>query len=534
MFANEGNRDKFVRDPRKYLQAPPAMPENYRLMMLGPRGCGVRSHAAKLEQFYGWKVVDFMQVVQDKLREILAMPSKYPNNICFDDGPCMVSMSNEELEAVKEGKVMATWKFLPWILEFLDIPLMVKPKPVVKDEPPNFEEMTPEQQKAYNQQQKAKAEAAKKKQKEMEAEEARKADRAQKRAAAIANGEDPAELGLLSSDEELKIEDLSIEELGMALDEEGKPVKEVGAFILIGFPQTDEHVKKLKEYGLGFDRVLFLTDNSEEDPGKEIRERMNLIDDTAYDWDEELAAARKILDTVKAAQIPVGPGTSEEPPEEVPFIEESAVLEIDCTGSEARVFTKIRTALDPFFVQADNPEEVRVSADLDPEDEKYKPLPRSDFGDYCPVTFVDSGFMVKGNPEHESTVFGKTFLFAGEKEQETFKFDPSKYLVAQTGKASLPLSPPPPKIMICGLKGSGVTTQIRMLCEKFKLEEFELLKEYLARQKSELQKRQRLRLLERGFKPMPIDEETGQKEPDQEILDDPDDFDKEAHERELM
>ena len=43
--------------------------------------------------------------------------------------------------------------------------------------------------------------------------------------------------------------------------------------------------------------------------------------------------------------------------------------------------------------------------------------------------------------------------------------------------------------MICGLKGSGVTTQIRKLCDKFKLEEFELLKEYLGRQKAELQKR---------------------------------------------
>jgi hypothetical protein len=36
-----------------------------------------------------------------------------------------------------------------------------------------------------------------------------------------------------------------------------------------------------------------------------------------------------------------------------------------------------------------------------------------------------------------------------------------------------------PKIMICGMKGSGVSTQISMLCDKYKLNEFELLKEYL-------------------------------------------------------
>jgi len=41
--------------------------------------------------------------------------------------------------------------------------------------------------------------------------------------------------------------------------------------------------------------------------------------------------------------------------------------------------------------------------------------------------------------------------------------------------------PPPPKIMILGVKGSGVSTQIRMLCEKFKLEEFQLKKEFFER-----------------------------------------------------
>jgi len=45
---------------------------------------------------------------------------------------------------------MPAWKFLPWILEFLGIPL--KRKPVIPPEPvpePNPEEMTPEEQKAY-------------------------------------------------------------------------------------------------------------------------------------------------------------------------------------------------------------------------------------------------------------------------------------------------------------------------------------------------------------------------------------------------
>jgi adenylate kinase family enzyme len=53
----------------------------------------------------------------------------------------------------------------------------------------------------------------------------------------------------------------------------------------------------------------------------------------------------------------------------------------------------------------------------------------------------------------------------------------------------LPLTPPNPKIMVLGHRGAGTTTIIQMLCEKFKLEEFELKKALLARLKSEKEKR---------------------------------------------
>lgn len=53
--------------------------------------------------------------------------------------------------------------------------------------------------------------------------------------------------------------------------------------------------------------------------------------------------------------------------------------------------------------------------------------------------------------------------------------------------------------------------------------------------KSEKESRQRKRLLERGFRPpAPADEETGVVPPDPEIEDDPEDFEKEAHEKELL
>lgn len=39
------------------------MPENFRMMMMGPRGIGVRSQAEKLEELYGWRVIDFKQII---------------------------------------------------------------------------------------------------------------------------------------------------------------------------------------------------------------------------------------------------------------------------------------------------------------------------------------------------------------------------------------------------------------------------------------------------------------------------------------
>ena len=144
---------------------------------------------------------------------------------------------------------------------------------------------------------------------------------------------------------------------------------------------------------------------AEEEPGKEIVKRNTHADSLAYNWDQEDEAAKKILSVAQEIMT-----TEDKPGEE-------KVIKIDCNGTPDDVFIKIRTAIDPFFLKPDNPEEVMVTADMEEDDEgNKKRLPRSDFGDYCPVTFVDEGYMVKGDPEIESLVFGKTYLLPSDKE----------------------------------------------------------------------------------------------------------------------
>lgn len=57
---------------------------------------------------------------------------------------------------------------------------------------------------------------------------------------------------------------------------------------------------------------------------------------------------------------------------------------------------RIRNEIDPFYQKVDLAEDVRVSADLGEDDKK---LPKCDYGDFCPITFVKDNWIVRGNPE---------------------------------------------------------------------------------------------------------------------------------------
>ena len=149
---------------------------------------------------------------------------------------------------------------------------------------------------------------------------------------------------------------------------------------MLGFHKSEIQINKLKDYGLGFDRVIFLNDTSEEEPGKALRERCfdKRRNDMQYEWDKENEIAQKTLASIK----------------EFMSEKEDLIREISCLGKAEDVFIKIRTEIDPFFVLPDKPEDNRTTADdVTIEDEESglptKWLPKSDFGDYCPVTFVN-------------------------------------------------------------------------------------------------------------------------------------------------
>lgn len=85
-----------------------------------------------------------------------------------------------------------------------------------------------------------------------------------------------------------------------------------------------------------------------------------------------------------------------------------------------------------------------------------------------------------------------------------------------------------------GMKGSGVTTQIDMLSKKFKINKVNLYEKYIETLNSEKNKRKRARMLARGFRPLPEVEEGEDPPLDDEIEQDPEDFDIAAHERDVL
>ena len=100
-----------------------------------------------------------------------------------------------------------------------------------------------------------------------------------------------------------------------------------------------------------------------------------------YDWDWENENSQRILGLAKEH---LGGG------------EDLIVKEISANGKPEDVLIRIRNEIDPFYLKIDNPEDNRTSADRGEEDRE---LPKGDFGDYCPVTYVKDQWIVRGNPE---------------------------------------------------------------------------------------------------------------------------------------
>ncbi len=145
--------------------------------------------------------------------------------------------------------------------------------------------------------------------------------------------------------------------------------------------------------------------------------------------DQETAYMEMIIPFMKeGAWQPDEPVEGEEPPEEEEEVNvEELIKEISLEGTADELFNRICTVIDPFYPKENEEESVRNAPEIwnDPEDNEkevvIEPVPWGEFGPYCPVTFIEDNWLVPGNEEIESYVYGCRYRFYNEQQKKKFK-----------------------------------------------------------------------------------------------------------------
>lgn len=496
VFDSEENQEKFLKNPQKFLKAPPHMPEEFRLCIIGPRKSGKHTQAEYLCAKYGWKLIDIDEMLKQSM-QIQKRNLKDPKPSHPDTG--LVQVPDPDFRKILSGESLPSNTILPIILNRLNISLQKRPPP--PPTPKSEEEGAEEAEEIKETDQNEKSEEEEEEKQGPPIEEAKVEDEG--------NTEDKPQEDEVPIEREptpppppIVYEDLPLTEIVLKSGENGNP--RLQGFVMIGYPFTEEEANALKEFNVEFDKILYFVDQNE---GETLIKRgvENLVDLT-----KDLAAVDQAVNVCKDA-----------------FGEEN-VIEIAINGTEDEIHDKICRALDPFYVYVDDPDLV-VSKEEAGEEGIVSTL--SEYGTYDPVVLKEHSWLMPGAEENEVQSLGKRFLFVNEAEMEKFKKDPKEYIV------SGPIQVPEPHLMVTGPRGSGVKTVINELCVKYRIDMLELKQTYLKLLDEEKMCRRKARLLKRGFVPRETNEDDEPYDPllhDPDITEEDESFDRATHEREMM
>ena len=67
LFTSEKNQKEFLATPRKFLIDKPKMPSSYNIAIMGPSSSGKQTIAKMLSKRYGWKVINFAEILKETL-----------------------------------------------------------------------------------------------------------------------------------------------------------------------------------------------------------------------------------------------------------------------------------------------------------------------------------------------------------------------------------------------------------------------------------------------------------------------------------
>ena len=547
LFINEDNRKKFLENPKKYINAPPQVPINYRISIIGPPKSGKSTIAEMLRELYGWTIID-MEEIFEKIKEYQKtweepeLNSVYTRRVHFSANEFKEILANaaKKLSDRKPDNFISKIVFM---CDYLGIPLdkkktkeeffaerkyhsdklahmfnRMKEAKEREEEDAEEERVQKEEEEKENERLEAEAKEEETLFEEMtecarsqyEIEKAKRAQvyidhvqrKQEEKAAKLKELEIKEANNPFPPEQDYIIEDLKSDQFFLAFDNDGNQPR-VSGIILINHPFNEDECAKLKEFNIVMDRIIHITDQSDEGMKALITRNNPKYDD----MNEEKQAAE--MEKFKA-DIAKYDEVITILKEKYNVNNEECVIEVGYNEPLHILKRKLINAINPFSIRVDSEEKVIQTADV-PVEEKF-PLSRGPFGLFCPVTYKEDNWLFYAPEANELQVNQRVYRFAGEAEMEKFKANPEVYL-GEEG-SMLPIDVPPPHIMITGYRGSGITFYSNVLCKEYKMLKKEIKNEFMAIWDKERLERREIRVNKKREEIAKQNEEIEQKNKD--------------------
>jgi len=496
IFASEENRLKFFNNPKKYLKKPPEVPKKYRIAIFGPPKSGKKTIAGLLNELFNLRtmnideiftnVMDYQKSVAElnsnwcekihfsaeefKEKTVKKIPVDFYSKVVFFLDELGIPLEKKKtLDEIKAERKLHSEKLHhvlnPHVSAYVAPPRRLKQK-VVEE----VEEGDEEGKLAEDLEKKPEEREGEKKEGEGEEKKEGEGEDGENKTGVEGEGEPEYEeepsyhtqyVDPFPEEADYVQEDLRSTQFYYAYDSNYQYPRP-GGFTLLSHPINEDEIKKFKEFNIKFDKFIYLSDQTET-PVKSLAIRINPNLEKLDDEKQE-PEINKLKDVIAKFD------------EVLPLLKEAYgednLIELNCFEPIESLRLKLKNIINPFYVRVDPEDKITLQADVA---EENIPIPRGEFGLFCPVTYKEEGWLFYGSQEFELQLNQRLYRFAGEREMNLFKESPIYYIA----KGMFPIEVPPPHIFLTGYQGAGITELSNLLAKEYKLNRLDILPEFM-------------------------------------------------------